>query len=505
MASEGATLIERYVLESKIASGGMASVWRARDEVLARTVAVKILHPHLAEDETFVERFRVEALAAARLAHPNIVAIYDTGSESSGADIQHFIVMEHCGGGTLDALNPPGGLSDPQQVAGIGSTICDALFYAHTQGVVHRDIKPANVLISEHHNLKVTDFGIAKAAFTKTDITTTGSIIGTVTYISPEQANGDEPDARSDLYSLGVLLYELLAGRPPFREETDVATALKHLHEKPPSPRSIRAGIPRDLEAVIMKSLAKDPGARFQTAQEMKEALGNGHAAGTHTRVIETPAPRTSPSIDRPVTDTGPRAFISEEGRRMLPILVLVIGAIVAAIVIASALTQEDESTDRGSGNGNGGGSAATEIQISAAEDFDPPANRGDGVEHPDDVAAAFDGDEGTGWTTEGYDDPIELQKDGVGLVFDLGESVEVTEVEAVFDTGGYSLELRAADEKGGSAGDFEVIEEISSSDSTQVFDAGGTKARYWLVWITSLPGDGGGRGVISEVRFLGS
>ncbi len=499
MSGGTAILAERYVLESRIAAGGMAAVWRARDDVLARTVAVKILHPHLAQDPSFVERFRIEALAAAHLAHPNIVAIYDTGDQGSGEEHQHFIVMEHCGEGTVGDLLKREGPLAPQRVASLGATICEALAYAHHHEVIHRDIKPENVLISDHHTLKVTDFGIAKAAFAAHDLTTTGKIIGTVTYISPEQAGGTEPDARSDLYSLGVVLYELLIGKPPFREETEVATALKHLHEMPPSPRSMRAGIPRDLDAAIMKALAKDPADRFASAEQMRDALG-GHSVGIQgsTQAIAKPPQTPVPARASNSGASGSAAF--QEMRRILPIVGLVVAAIVAAIVMASLLNDDTAGEGGGpedTGNGAGGGQA---IEVQSATDFDPQG--GDG-EHPTEVSLAYDGSDTTTWNTSNYSDPISIQKDGVGLLFDLGEPTEVANVEVMFDRPGYRMEIRASDQAGQSADAFEVIADTAASDATHEFTVE-TSARYWLIWITDLPGGTGGSGSIAEVRFLG-
>lgn len=498
MPDQARTLAERYALETRIASGGMASVWRARDNVLARTVAVKILHPSLAKDASFVERFRIEALAAARLSHPNIVAIYDTGSD--GEDPSHFIVMEYCGQGTLGALIASEGPLEHDRVRTIGATICEALDYAHRHEVVHRDIKPGNVLISDHNALKVTDFGIAKAAFASGDITTTGSMIGTVTYISPEQANGDEPDARSDLYSLGVTLYEALVGRPPFQAETEVATALQHLHDPPPAPRSIRAGVPKDLEAVILKALSKDPAARFETAQEMRAALGGNVKDTGSTRVIHAAPPSAvRTASQREPSPTGPREFVSTEGKRLLSVVALVIAAVVAAVLIGTSLDNGPESPTRNESNGDAGRSGAT-VKIAAVEDFDPQG--GDG-EHPEDVPAAHDGDTTTAWTTSNYSAALNLIKDGVGLRFDLGEVTDVSEIEIVFDKPGYSVEIRVSDEAGSSADDYEVAARTDSSGAEETFSVGDS-GRYWIVWITGFPGGAGGRGAISEVRFVG-
>jgi serine/threonine-protein kinase len=514
MAEELTTLADRYVLEEKIASGGMATVWRARDNVLARPVAVKILHPHLTSDDTFVGRFRIEALAAARLSHPNIVAIYDTGSDphiESGTPIvigeepRYFIVMEHCGSGTLGGLLEMDGPMDGDRVAALGATICDALSYAHHKEVIHRDIKPANVLISDHGNLKVTDFGIAKAAFAAKDITTTGSIIGTVTYLSPEQAQGSEPDVRSDLYSLGVVLYELVTGRPPFKEETDVATALKHVHEMPPSPRSLRAGVPRYLDDIIMTALAKAPRDRFQTAEEMRSALRRMGAEPTQEFFGPRRQEPRPESVMEPPRRPRRGLHISPEVLRLIPIIVFIAAAITAAVLIGSALTSREPTGSGGGNGGNGGGNGGSALSIASAHSFDPASEGGDGVEHEEEVGNSFDGDAATTWSTEDYDDSISLLKEGVGLLYDLGNSSEVAQVEIAFDRAGYVFEVRAADEAGDVAGDFELVGESDGSGEEEVVDVQGTTARYWLVWITELPGGGGGRGAIAEVRFVGS
>lgn len=482
-------LAERYALEELVASGGMGSVYRARDQVLARTVAVKTLHAELARDETFLERFRREALAAARLTHPNIVSIYDTGAEDSSGEERHFIVMEYCGGGTLEDLAATEGPLDADRISAIGSAICDALAYAHQNGVIHRDIKPANVLLADDGTVKVSDFGIAKAAFTGRDVTTSGSLLGTVTYLSPEQARGEDPDERSDIYSLGVVLYELAVGRAPFSGDSPVGTAMKHVKEAPPAPRSIRAGVPRDLETVIMDALNKEPSERPQTAEDLKARLTRRSASSSTAVMRSAPPPRSAPRTHQ----GGDMSWV-------VRVLLLVGAVILVAVGVTWLLSAEnDPSGDPRDTQNEGGGTA---LRITGAEDFDPG---GDDVEHPNEVSFAWDEDTTSAWRTETYDDGFQgVGKTGVGLVFDLGETADVATIELVTETPGMAVEIRSADEAGdGGEDDFSVIAEASSIGATEEFEIG-ESARYWLIWITGLPGDSG-RAEISEVRFFGS
>jgi len=503
------TLAERYVLESEIARGGMAIVYKARDDVLARPVAVKVLHSHLADDEDFLERFRFEALAAARLAHPNIVSIYDTGAERADAEgmTHHFIVMEYCGGGSLAEHLIAEGPLRPERAAVVGSSVCEALAYAHRSGVIHRDIKPANILVAEGGGLKVADFGIAKAAFADGDVTTTGSILGTVTYLSPEQLRGEEPDQRSDIYSLGVTLYELLAGRAPFQEETQMAIAMKHLREEPPPLRSVRGGIPRGLEGVVAKAMAKDPDQRFQSAQDMRIAL-EGQSAATATAVLRRPVRSTERA-----TTVAPRSRRPQRQRSSGPMGPYLILGIIAVIVAAASFLMlsliNDPETGGGNGNGNGnegqgngGGSGnGGAIEVQSAIDFDP---QGDGAEHPDEVNLAIDGNPSTAWTTEDYQDPLSaLGKDGVGLVLDLGDSVEVASIE-VQGCGECGLQVGHAAEAASDASGFEAVGESDAASDPETFEFDPVSNRYWLVFVTTLPGGGGGSASISEVTFGG-
>lgn len=490
MDSQSLRLAERYSLHSAIARGGMATVWQARDEVLARTVAVKVLHPHLSDDGSFLERFRREAYAAARLTHPNIVSIYDTGFDRDEHEGErHYIVMEYCGAGTLaDLVRGAGGKLPAGDAAEMGIAICEALEYAHAEGIVHRDIKPANVLRSDLGTIKVADFGIAKAATQTRDITTTGTILGTVTYLSPEQARGEEPDARSDLYSLGVLLYELLVGRVPFQGESQVATALMHVNEVPATPRSLVPGVPREMESVILKALEKDPDRRFASAREMRDALSSavGRSGTSVMRAVGRPT-------SAPASASGNRS----ELKWLVPVLVLVALAI-AAVVVLPATMREDEEPGPGDGSQV---QNVPPIDIREGSSFDP---EGDGSEHEEAVELAFDNDADTAWTTENYATAFSDQKAGVGLLFDLGTPKEVARVELSTLTPGWDVEIRASGSAPQSADDSDTVasaKEVADTETIELDDA--PEAQFWLVWVTKLPGEDVGSVQISEIEFF--
>ena len=270
----GRILGGRYRLVVPIARGGMADVWEGHDEVLSRPVAVKLLQAHLAEDGVFLERFRREAVTAARLAHPGVVSTFDTGVDAGTA----YIVMELVRGSTLRQLLNEQRRLPPWLAVAITRQIADVLMYAHQAGLVHRDIKPANVLLTDDGwgglRVKVTDFGIAKASSgLGGDLTRTGIVLGTPKYLSPEQISGKEPDARADLYSLGIVLFEMVAGAPPFVGTTDMATALAHLNERPPRLSSRAPDTPPALDRLVADLLAKDPQRRVSSAQALRQRL----------------------------------------------------------------------------------------------------------------------------------------------------------------------------------------------------------------------------------------
>jgi serine/threonine protein kinase len=300
----------RYRLIREIARGGMAAIWEAQDALLDRRVAVKLLHPQYADDPEFLERFRREARAAARLSHPNIVPIYDVGEDPETR--APFIVMELVEGGNLkDRIRRAAPLSD-REIRSIGATLAATLEYAHGKGLIHRDVKPQNVLLGEDGRPRLTDFGIAEA-LASSGLTRTGAVMGSVHYIAPEVVRGRKAVPQSDVYSLGTVLYEMATGRVPFEAETDLAIALAHVEQTPPAPRALNAHLAPELERTILRSLAKSPEQRFGSAAALADALRDGTVprraaavadpvSAVTQRMPTVPAARASVPNRRPVS-----------------------------------------------------------------------------------------------------------------------------------------------------------------------------------------------------------
>jgi serine/threonine-protein kinase len=335
----GTLFAGRYRMSRKLGGGGMADVYLAEDQELGRRVAIKILHGRYVNDEQFVERFRREATHAARLSHPNIVSIFDRGE----ADGSYFIVMEYVEGKTLKELIRSRGLCPVPVAIAYTRQILSALRYAHRNGVIHRDIKPHNVIVDTEGVVKVTDFGIARAGASQ--MTEEGAIIGTAQYLSPEQARGAPVDQTSDLYSTGIVLYELLTGEVPFTGESPVEIAMKHLTEVPPVPSAIRSEIPGDLDLVVVRALAKEPADRYQSAAAMDadlEAVARGGRVAADTAdaattvlsgegVAETTA--ATIAVRHGVSAGGPPAYEPPSRSRPLWPWLVGLGAILALVI----------------------------------------------------------------------------------------------------------------------------------------------------------------------------
>jgi serine/threonine protein kinase len=287
----GQLLGNRYEIIAKLGSGGMAHVYRARCTVLNRIVTVKVMRKELVEDKDFVHRFQIEAQAVALLSHPNIVSIYDVGEENG----LPYLVMEYVEGDNLKEIIRQKGALSPAETVNIGIQVCAALDHAHSKGIIHRDIKPHNILVTPGGRVKVADFGMARfLSVPGATVTQSGTVMGSVHYFSPEQARGEEASYQSDLYSLGVVLYEAVSGHVPYQGDNPITIALKHIQEQPPGLRLENPSIPEELEQIIFKAMARDKEMRFKSAKEMQKALSySGEFSGTQeeerTRSIPIP------------------------------------------------------------------------------------------------------------------------------------------------------------------------------------------------------------------------
>jgi eukaryotic-like serine/threonine-protein kinase len=514
--SAGALLGGRYRLEDLLASGGMAQVWLGTDEVLRRAIAVKILHQHLAADETFVTRFRHEAIAVARLSHPSIVNVYDTCSD----DGIEAIVMELVRGETLRQRLDDGPV-DPWVAANIAAQVASALAVAHAAGLVHRDIKPANILLSEDGRVKVGDFGIAKAA-ESADLTQEGSFLGTAKYLAPEQVEAKPVDGRTDLYSLGVVLYEMLCGRVPFEGDSSSSTALARLHSDPQRPRLVKAGVPRELEAITMRLLAREPAGRYATATDVRAALlgagADDRATGVDATVSERPSRQALPPPPPPGARPGPGPrptgatppggvpvrFAESERRWLVPTLVVALVAV--ALGVAGLLINESNPDLFGGDEDPPETSEAVPptdelVTIARTVDFDPFG--GDG-EHSDEArnGNAIDDNPATSWSTSKYNTPEwSGLKPGVGLILELDEPTDLRALSFDTPSSGWQAEVyvvdAAADSLEGWGDPVATFDTSESGTATVEFEATGGAV---LLWFTRA-GDNG-QVSVDEVRL---
>jgi serine/threonine-protein kinase len=468
-------LAERYEVEREVGSGGMARVYLARDTLLERRVALKVLDARHAGDPAYVERFRAEARAAARLQHPNVVGVIDRGEDGG----REFIVYEYVEGDSLEQLVAREGPFPPEREASVARDVARALAHAHEQGLVHRDVKPQNVLVGEDGRTRVTDFGIARA-LEGPERTESGTILGTGGYVAPEQAQGERVGPPADVYSLGIVLYELLAGEPPFRGSSFVEAAVKHVNETPVDVRERRPDVPPALAELVGRCLAKDPGER-PTAAQLAGELGSYAGAQAPPTGAAEPAPDEDRTL---VIARRPQAV----RRRRWPLALLAAALAAAAVVGAAALLRDDGDA----------GAAGAVVRVQAVAAYDP---LGDGAENDADVALATDGDPGTYWSTEGYDD-FAATKEGVGLVLDTG-SAPVRSLAVRTSLPGWTAEIRTADDQGGP---FErVVGEPQQAEAETTWELAEGSARYLAIWITALaPEDGRDHARVAEVSARG-
>jgi len=484
----GTVLSNRYRLEAKLGSGGMSTVYLARDEILDRPVAVKLIHDSMAAQPEQLERFNQEARAVAKLSNPNVVAVIDAGED----DGRPYIVFEYVEGETLKQRIGRVGALESTEALAYAVEIAQALEVAHERGMVHRDVKPQNVLIDSTGQAKLTDFGISRQ-LDEEGMTADGKVVGTTDYVAPEQAMGQEVDTRADIYALGVVLYEMLAGDVPFKAANQVGVAMKHVTEDLPDLQTVRPDLSAATAGVVERATAKDPDRRYATASELTgelraalevEAIRSGGTSGEATSVLDAVP--------------GPARRLPAEKSSPWPAAIVLMIALFAAAATAWFISQGD------TGGGGGGVPAARAVPIVAVTDFDP---EGDGAEHPEEAGLAIDGDpNATAWTTETYQTDSFGAKSGVGLVIDLGRPTDVAKVQIVTPTAGWPIEVYGANEPLPESLDgWEALgSEDSVADRQTVDLVTPTEYRYLLLWATAPVEEDGGFGVaISDVKVF--
>jgi eukaryotic-like serine/threonine-protein kinase len=481
----GDLIADRYELEELVGTGGMSTVFRARDRQLERRVAIKILHEHYARDPEYLERFRREARAVAKLSHPNIVTVIDRGDDG-----RQYIVFEYVEGENLKELILRSGRLPVRQALELALAVANGLAFAHGRGLVHRDVKPQNVLLNGEGEVKVTDFGIARSLHVEHGVTQTGTVLGTGEYLAPEQASGKQVSPATDVYSLGVVLWELLAGDVPFTGENFVAVALRHVNEPPPRLRERRSDVSPRLEAAVDRALAKDPARRFPSmtafAKELRACVAE---------VEGDPPPRDDDLamtlVTPPAHAAPPPARPRPPARRRRPLVwvllaLLVAGAAFAAVVLLGGAGQHGVL-------GGGGGSSGKPVRLHGLAGYDP---QGDGVEGNAVAGDATDGSTLTSWSTETYQGPdFAGLKTGVGLVLAAGGPVKLAHLTLTTPTPGFTAEIQAGDSP---SGGFTADSSPQTVDgTTKTFDLDGKTATYYVIWITKPSVD---RVEISEV-----
>jgi serine/threonine-protein kinase len=486
----GMCLNDRYRLDAQIGTGGMSTVYRAFDVTLERQVAVKLMHREIASDSDQLERFRREARSVAQLSHPHIVGVIDAGEE----DGRPYIVFEYVEGETLkERIRRMGRLPIDEAIA-YAIEIARALGAAHARGIVHRDIKPQNVLVDEEGSAKVTDFGIARS-LDEEGLTADGRVLGTTDYVSPEQALGHDVDGQSDIYSLGIVLFEMLTGDVPFHGENQVSVAMKHVREDIPDVQFLRPEVSARLAAVLDRMTDKDLASRHPDAATLEadledalaaEASRTGTATGEATAVL-----RTLPA------DT--RRRLPLRLRIRVPLLLVIVMAGVAAAVIYLVADQAADRAQRGTGPGTSQpapGEQIISVKRTSANDYDP---LGDGAEHPEETFRAVDQDSDTSWTTEQYKDNVlnkpKGETPGVGLYVDAEPSVNGRSLEIQTPEPGWTMALYASRARPPDEWPSDVWTRIGGGTverQKQRFklDTDNRRYRYYLVWITALPPD---------------
>jgi eukaryotic-like serine/threonine-protein kinase len=477
----GDLIADRYELEELVGTGGMSSVFRARDRQLERRVAIKILHQHYAEDPEYLERFRREARAVAKLSHPNIVTVIDRGDDGG----RQYIVFEHVEGENLKELVLRSGRLPVQRALELALAVADGLAFAHDHGLVHRDVKPQNVLLNREGEVKVTDFGIARSLHVDQGVTQTGTVLGTGEYLAPEQASGKPVSPATDVYSLGVVLWELLAGDVPFVGENFVAIALRHVNEPPPSLRERRPDVSPRLEAAVDRALAKDPAQRFPSmtafAKELRACLAEARGAPVPVEddmamTLVTPPQHAPPPLAR----ARPRR--RARSRRRLALSVL-LALVIAGAAFAAVLLLGGAGRHHGGSGGGGGGSEAT-VQLQGVGNAYSNPDHPD--THADTASRATDGSTATYWYTQTYgDQTFGGLLTGLGLVLDAGTPVKLAHVTVATPTPGFTAEIQSGDS---AIGPFVTDSSSQTVNGTTTFTLDGKTARYYVVWITQLP-----------------